>query len=143
MEASAVHGKPEAGMECMSCMDDISEENYAEYFVQGKWLPSKFCVDCVETLLSSQWERYLTMLEKASCKAELRRLLERGPPQRIFDKNALPCPDGCEVEELWYSNENALKSSKLRGALEGEEREIWWQEKLAFEKTFEDEPNNL
>jgi hypothetical protein len=46
-------------------------------------MPSLFCATCVDYLLTSQWQKYVDQLAKASCKAEQRRLLDKGPPINI------------------------------------------------------------
>ena len=60
-------------------------------------------------MLKTQWELYRKRLETVNCKAEQRRLLERGPPINISDKTALPCPDTEEVGiELLHTNTYSL-----------------------------------
>ena len=49
----------------------------------GKWLPCHFCLTCTEYLLQTQWKKYTDGLAKATCKAEQRRLLDKGPPINI------------------------------------------------------------
>jgi hypothetical protein len=48
-------------------------------------------------MLKTQWDQYCKRLATVNCKAEQRRMLERGPPVNISDKTALPCPDTEEV----------------------------------------------
>ncbi|KAG5187566.1 hypothetical protein JKP88DRAFT_235159 [Tribonema minus] len=134
MSAEEGHSAPAEGKECMVCMDDIDMEKYVEYRVGagGPWKPCGFCVTCVETLLATQWQKYVDQLAKASCKAEQRRLLDRGPPITIYDRNGLPCPEGQDVDMLWYGRDKQEYSAKLAGALEGQARRDWWDEKLQF-----------
>ena len=63
---------------------------------------------------------YTTSLAKTTCKAEQRRLLQKGPPINISDARALECPDGGEVHSLWYCSDGLEHSAKLEGSFEGE-----------------------
>jgi len=130
------HGSIKEGSTCASCWDDMSTENYVEYREQedGLWLPSGFCQECIGMLLSSQYEKYCETLASTKCKAEQRRLLDRGPPINIFDKTALPCSGGdyAEVNALWYMSDGEIHSAKLKGSLEGEDREKFWEEQKSF-----------
>ncbi|CAM9518795.1 unnamed protein product, partial [Phaeothamnion confervicola] len=103
-------------------------------------MPSQFCETCVLHLLSTQWNKYCDDLAKATCKAEQRRLLGRGPPVMLRDKTALPCKDDGEVHSLWFASSDKEQSAKLVGSLEGTERQVWWDEKLAFQFDEPDEP---
>ncbi len=132
----ADHSKPSEGAACASCWDDVTSDNYVEYKAEesGPWLASQFCATCIEILLDNQWEKYKTSLSTTNCKAEQRRLLERGPPVNISDKNALPCPAGphAEVFKLWYMSDGEEHSAKLKGSLIGEERQKYWDEQKSF-----------
>jgi hypothetical protein len=44
----------------------------------------------------------------------------------------MPCPDNAEVALLWYGRDSQEHSAKLEGSLTGTERQVWWDEKLAF-----------
>lgn len=130
---SAFHGSPAEGTSCACCWDDISMENYVEYqgSAESSWLASGFCQMCIEQLLSTQYEAYTNGLAKSTCKAEQRRMLARGPPINLSDKNALPLGDddsNAEVYMLWYSSDKQTHSAKLVGSLEGEERRKYWEE---------------
>mmetsp|Transcript_9618 Transcript_9618/g.14776 ORF Transcript_9618/g.14776 Transcript_9618/m.14776 type:complete len:153 (-) Transcript_9618:188-646(-) len=139
--AESQHGEPSEGLECMCCYDDINKSNYAEYQAEdgGQWLPAKFCESCISHLIATQWDQYVAGLAKATCKAEMRRLLDRGPPINVRDKTALPCPDDGEVSNLWFASDGAEHSAKLNGSLVGDERQAWWDEKLQFKFEEEDE----
>lgn len=120
--ATVTHGIPKEGATCMSCWDDVDSTSYVEYksSTEAEWLPSGFCVSCVEHLLNSQWEIYTTALAKTTCKAEQRRLLKAGPPINIKDATALACPDNGEVYSLWFMRDGEVHSAKLTGSLVGE-----------------------
>jgi len=129
--AEGVHGKPADGMECMVTFDDITEENYCEYLAQpsGTWLPAKFSDSVVKEMIDTQFQKYLDDVEKAArdCAAAVRRLVVKGPPIFLFDAHGLPLPEGdTHISEVWYCNGNSTASAKLKGALEGAERESLW-----------------
>lgn len=55
------------------------------------------------------------------------------------DKTALPVEEGQEVRLLWYACDQRVRSAKLEGALEGDERMQWWEEQKKF--IIQDEPD--
>jgi hypothetical protein len=59
-------------------------------------------------------------------------MLQAGPPINLKDKTALPCPDDAEIHSLWYMEDNKEHSAKLKGSLEGEERQKYWDEQKKF-----------
>lgn len=137
-DSSEGHATPSDGMECKSCMEDMGMSNYVEYrTATGPWLPSLFCETCIKFMLSSQWEKYVESLGKASCAAERRRLVARGPPATIRDRIGLEVPDGETVADLWYASDKEIHSAALEGALVGDELKKWWEEIQAFK--FDDE----
>jgi len=126
---SNAHGSPSEGAECMSCMCDMDSSNYVEYrsSESSLWLVSKFCSDCCSHLQKIQFNQYEERLKKTTCQAEMRRLVEGGPPINLFDKTALPCDDDPsnsrgEVHSLWFSSDGQEHSAKLEGSLEGDAR---------------------
>lgn len=127
------HQLPVEGGLCQCCYSDIDSSNYVEYRGEDeKWYVSGYCQMCVEYLLSSQWSDYVTRLQKTTCKAEQRRMLARGPPEYLRDeKMFMEVPDS-EVRWLWYMSDSSVKSARLEGALEGEERMAYWNEQRAF-----------
>ncbi|CAM9847359.1 unnamed protein product [Ectocarpus sp. 8 AP-2014] len=136
------HGTCPEGMECACCFDDIeggTDGNYVEYRTgEGKeWRPSFFCKMCIGVLIKSQWSIYEDTLAKATCKAQQKRMLGEGPPTHVHDKTALKCEEGESVNSLWFvgdeGGEPKIQSALLEGAPQGEARQIWWDEKLAFQ----------
>lgn len=130
---SLTHSKPAAGLECMATMDDITEEdgNYCEFQTSpsGLWHPALFCSDVVEQLLATQFHTYMKKVQEADCKAELRRLVAKGPPVWLEDKHALPVPEGDTlITKVWFAKDDEDRSAKLDGAVEGEARETLWKE---------------
>eukprot|EP01038_Epipyxis_sp_PR26KG_P012639 gene12639-16947_t len=130
------HQTPKEGSSCLSCWDDIESSNYVEYKETecAEWSPSGFCINCVNHLISAQWDIYKNSLAKTTCKAEQRRLLEKGPPINLSDATALPSPNSPngEIFMLWFMNDNLEHSPKLEGSLVDEEREAFWQEQKQF-----------
>jgi hypothetical protein len=118
------HSTPSEGSSCMCCWDDLDASSYVEYRCSsdGPWLPSGYCVNCIQHLIKTQWTTYKTSLEKTNCKAEQRRLLSRGPPINLSDAKALPCPDSenGEIHSLWFMSDGEEHSAKLEGSLTGE-----------------------
>lgn len=125
------HGMPSEGMECLATMEDITIENYCEYQTapSGKWYPALFAAEVVQQLVDTQFHSYLKKVQQPDCKAELRRLVTKGPPIWVEDKHAMPLQDGeTHISNLWFAKEDDTKSAKLDGAVEGEEREQLWNE---------------
>lgn len=84
-------------------------------------------------MLNFQFHNYVKRVQETDCNAELRRLLSSGPPIWLSDKHGLPVPDGdTHIETLWLMSENAERTAKLDGAVEGEERQQLWDEHKKF-----------
>uniref|UniRef100_A0A7S2S4X0 Uncharacterized protein n=1 Tax=Eucampia antarctica TaxID=49252 RepID=A0A7S2S4X0_9STRA len=133
------HGKPSDGMCCLCTMEDITEklQNYVEYqcYPSMKWKSSFFEECVVQQLLDSQYQQYIDRVKKTDCQAELRRLLEPGPPIHISDKHGFPLSedDGdLRVAKLWYASDGKERNAKLADALEGKERDKLWKELRNF-----------
>jgi len=140
------HKEPVEGNTCACCWDDICQSNYVEYrsHESGDWLSSGYCQSCLQHLIQTQWQVYISSLEKSTCRAEMKRLLGRGPPINLRDPKALPCPNDGEVFEVWFMSDGAIHSAKLDGSLLGEDRDIFWREKLEFFPEEEsDDPDRL
>ena len=72
-------------------------------------------------------------VKTTDCQAELRRLLAKGPPIFLEDKHGLPLQDGeTHVGKLWFASSGVEERAVLEGAVEGEEREILWEELRSF-----------
>jgi len=92
-----------------------------------KWKPAQFEQSVVEQLLESQFQAYIDRVKKTDCQAELRRLLEKGPPVYIYDQHGLALDDDEEyVVTLWFANDGQERSAKLKNAVDGEERQKLW-----------------
>ena len=103
-----------------------------------KWKPCNFEMNVVETLLSKQFPLYVNKVKESNCQAELRRLLKVGPPIHISDKHGFPLDDDSNNEDepyvckLWYAMDGKERTSKLVGAVEGEERIKLWESLKEF-----------
>jgi hypothetical protein len=134
--ASGGHAQP-AG-ECLCCFGELDDTNYVEFRVSetAAWTPAKYCGDCIQTLLDSKFEAYMTGVAKSTCEAELRRYMVKGPPLYLEDPLGLPCAEGESAYELWYCSDNSVRSGKVKGALEGDERQKLWDEHKSFVTKF-------
>ncbi|KAG2519093.1 hypothetical protein BBO99_00007797 [Phytophthora kernoviae] len=146
--AMMAHGKPPADLECMATMDDITEENgnYCEFQTSpsGSWHVALFCSDVVKQLLSTQFHTFMKKVQEADCKAELRRLVAKGPPIWLEDKHALPLPEGdTHICQVWFAKDNEERSAKLDGAVEGEARETLWKELQELLAAMEDDKEEV
>ena len=72
-------------------------------------------------------------VQTSDCEAELRRLMEAGPPIYIRDDHGFPLDDGdTHVINLWFAADDKEISAKLVGAVEGEERDELWNTLKSF-----------
>lgn len=99
-----------------------------------KWFPALYEESVVVKLMQDQFNTFIKKVKTTDCQAELRRLLEKGPPIYIEDKHALPIVEEGDTHicKLWFSSDNQERSAKLEGALEGEERDKLWEELKQF-----------
>ena len=133
VEEEILHDPPEDDeeLECAVCCEEINKTNYCEYRTVPSmtWLSSNYCENDIKHFMSIQYHDYLENLRKSDCKAEIRKMLEVGPPIYVHDKHGLPIPDeDTHIDMIWLSSTNSDISAKLDGALEGEAREKQWEE---------------
>lgn len=131
-------------MECLATMEEITVEqgNFCEYQTHpsGLWHSSLFSASVVQHLQQTQFEQYIQAVQKSDCKAELRRLLEKGPPVWIEDQHALKIPENdSHVCKLWFAQTNEEVSALLHGAVQGEDRKRLWDELNLILVTMDDE----
>ena len=90
----AQHAQPQG--ECLVCYEELSADNYVEYRVgpDAPWLPAKFCETCLQTLLDTKFEAYISGVASSTCEAELRRYMAKGPPVYVEDPTGLPVQEG-------------------------------------------------
>lgn len=130
-ETGNVHQKPQEGMTCLVTYEDINEDNYVEYqvFPSMKWKPALFEQCVIEEMLNQMFQQYIDRVKKTDCQAELRRLLEKGPPIYISDAHGLPLDEGDDyIINLWFLSDNSIRSAKLNGSKDGQERLSLWEE---------------
>ena len=93
--------------------------NYVELQVAPSmaWRPCLFEQEVVSQLLATQFGVYMKAVETTDCLAELRRLVEAGPPRWVSDPHGLPLPEGqTHVAALWFSSDSSIRSAELSGA---------------------------
>ena len=135
--SSSEHSAPADGLECMATMEDITldDGNYCEYQTAPsmKWHPSLYSSEVVRRLINTQFPEYVSGVRKADCEADLKRRIGKGPPIWVEDKHAMPVPEeDTHICRVWFSGDGKEYSAKLRGALEGAERDALWEELKNF-----------
>jgi hypothetical protein len=79
---------------CLICINNIEPNDYVWYTIeeiinesnyQQKWTRFPYCIDCVNYLKSSLWDKYVMDLKKSDCEKSLRHIIESGPPGRVRD----------------------------------------------------------
>jgi hypothetical protein len=97
------------------------------------WKPAMFEQSVVQQLLDSQFHTFVERVKTTDCQAELKRLLDVGPPVHVSDKMGFPLEEGdTHVINLWYASDNQERSATLEGAVQGEERQALWEELKQF-----------
>jgi hypothetical protein len=134
MKNNIKHNPPPVDGMCLVYYDPIDSTNYCEYQTNsGSWYPSPYCEHVIKMLLSTQFNQYKELVEKSTCKSQMRNLIKSGPPIYLYDKN-LGIPDNEFIIQVWFSSSNEYCSGKLEGAVEGEERkELWERYRMFFE----------
>lgn len=138
-----------ADAECLITFDDIDESNYCEYQTAPSmlWYPAKASSDAIEHLRRTQYRRYVERVQATDCAAEMKRLLTAGPPIYVEERNVMPLPDSeTHVVRLWTMADDTEVDAVLEGALQGDERQAFWDELVAIHSavsaTAQDEPSN-
>jgi hypothetical protein len=85
-------------------------------------------------LLETQFTQYIEKVKTTDCQATLRRMLKDGPPIYISDKHGFELAEESDTHvcALWFAVDGKERSAKLKGAVDGEERESLWKELNAF-----------
>ena len=129
------HGEPPEGAWCMATSEDLTSANYCEYQTapSGSWHASGFGAESVRRLICTQFADFVRGVRTATCEADLRKRLERGPPLWLEDQYGLPLPEGdTHVCRVWFAADGKEYSAKLRGGVDGTERDALWSELKAF-----------
>eukprot|EP01053_Blabericola_migrator_P012252 Blabericola_migrator_1__12251@NODE_763_length_6617_cov_151_900153_g476_i2_p4_GENE_NODE_763_length_6617_cov_151_900153_g476_i2NODE_763_length_6617_cov_151_900153_g476_i2_p4_ORF_typecomplete_len130_score27_52NAD2/PF18782_1/0_011FGase/PF05013_12/0_014zfC3HC4/PF00097_25/0_15zfRING_2/PF13639_6/0_067zfRING_5/PF14634_6/0_35VPS28/PF03997_12/0_23_NODE_763_length_6617_cov_151_900153_g476_i227183107 len=125
-------------MECKICMEDLDASNELEFTTDTQvtdstlWHPCLFCLDCVQTLINTQYHKFRKDIVDLDCERAIKRLVKRGPPVYIHDVHGFPEAGEEEVPHMRLKATKAMISGKLDGAKEGEERLQEWNELKAF-----------
>lgn len=121
-EPETAHGAPAEGMECLAMFEPIDSTNYVEYqsAPSMKWRPCLYGAEMIEGLRTSQYKNYMERVQKSDCKAEMKRLMESGPPIWVTDKHACALAAGeTHVCKLWFMSDGREVSAMLEGACDG------------------------
>lgn len=127
----------ESEITCLVCYDDITEETktlYKRYDNKNDtdYVESRCCTVCLKHMLDISWDNYVKQIKNADCEAQMKRLLEHGPPINLRCINILSSDSENKIDpkeefESFYFD-NDIQSAKLKGSLIGEEREKWIHE---------------
>ena len=133
VDEEVIHQSPPEGATCAALWEDINDTNYCEYQTSaGKWHPCVYCEEVVREMQDTQFENYKKNVEKSTCKAQMRSLVQAGPPIWISDQ-AMPVDNEDEyIAKLWFSSTKSTVSAKLKGALESKERDQLWNRYMEF-----------
>lgn len=117
---------------CISCYDNITNENYVLYKDNeiSPWKSCNFCEICIINMIETQWELYVQNVATEDCEPTLRKLLNKGPPINLRENSIICDNEQSEVYKFWFANSE--QSAKLKGSLEGEQRNKWIQDKFSF-----------
>lgn len=129
--------KQENEISCVICFDDLTDENIVSYkrYGDANYIKSDCCNNCVKHLIETSWNNYMNSIKKADCEAEMKRLIEHGPPVNLrcmsfltVDINGEKIKPDEEFESLYFDNQ--IQSAKLKGSLEfgSNERNLWMHE---------------
>jgi len=146
MSGKSSHSKvPPEGLMCKASWEDITKEagNYVEYKTEpsGTWHSAHFSAETVRHLLNTQFTKYLSDVENAAkdCAAAVRRVIAKGPPMYLEDREALPLPDGdTHISTVWFAKEDEEVEARLVGSLEGDAREALWSSQKETLKAMEE-----
>jgi hypothetical protein len=81
--------------------------------------------------VETQFHKYVENVTMTTCEKELNKLISEGPPIYLSDANGFPCEPDDFVVALRFGSTTEVPA-KLKGALEGEERQKLWD----YHKTF-------
>ena len=136
---------------CLICFDDLTEDDIVLYKISSdiEYIRSDCCKSCVKHLIENSWDVYIDRIKKAECEAEMKRLIEYGPPVNLrcmsimtnYNNNEKIKPDE-EFESLYFDNQ--IQSAKLIGSLDfdSNERNLWIQEQQQVLEYLKSNPHN-
>lgn len=99
--------------ECLSCYDNIDENNFVLYKINTKntWNSCFYCSECIKYILNTKWKSFIKMLEELDCKATFKRILDEGLPNKFKDIKIAEE----EIESFYYDGKE--QSSKYKNDL--------------------------
>lgn len=130
-----VHGEPADDMWCLAMAEEITSDTFCEYQTSpsGTWHPSNFSAEAVQRLICTQFGDFIRSVRNATCEADLKKRLDCGPPIWLEDQHAMPLPFGdTHICRVWMLSDGKEYSAKLKGCVEGAERDALWKELKAF-----------
>lgn len=104
---------------CKICFEDISDESIVKYRLSeiDSFKIFDYCNQCLEDLINTQWEKYITNLKKVDCEKSLLSLIDAGTPINFRD-NCIE--NNKEICEFQYNDK--IFSAKLKGSLDEDKR---------------------
>lgn len=81
---------------CQIMYEDLTPSECVEYaFPEAptEWALAQISRDALETYRDTKFEAWRTMLQKPSCEAQFRRMLQLGAVTRLFDPHVFPTPE--------------------------------------------------
>eukprot|EP01070_Trichotokara_eunicae_P005313 Trichotokara_eunicae@DN4447_c0_g1_i1.p1 len=120
---------------CLVCFEDIVPSNAAAYKVKSTWHPATFCLECIEILRNSQFDKYCDDLARTDCERTRRQLIAMGPPVNVRDRFAFPeAPEADGVDGLFDFNIGGERNAKCKNAVVGvAHTELWEYQKSIVE----------
>eukprot|EP01053_Blabericola_migrator_P012108 Blabericola_migrator_1__12107@NODE_746_length_6663_cov_150_773499_g476_i1_p4_GENE_NODE_746_length_6663_cov_150_773499_g476_i1NODE_746_length_6663_cov_150_773499_g476_i1_p4_ORF_typecomplete_len136_score16_26NAD2/PF18782_1/0_014zfC3HC4/PF00097_25/0_13zfRING_2/PF13639_6/0_064FGase/PF05013_12/0_033zfRING_5/PF14634_6/0_34VPS28/PF03997_12/0_18_NODE_746_length_6663_cov_150_773499_g476_i127183125 len=103
-------------MECKICMEDLDASNELEFTTDTQvtdstlWHPCLFCLDCVQTLINTQYHKFRKDIVDLDCERAIKRLVKRGPPVYIHDVHGFPEAGEEEVPHMRLKATKAVRS---------------------------------
>jgi hypothetical protein len=77
------------------------------------WKAAKMEQSVIEELLQTQFTTYINRVKETDCQAELRRLLQSGPPIYISDKYGLPLTNTDDTADRENANDDTIDNDNV------------------------------
>eukprot|EP00931_Biecheleriopsis_adriatica_P056106 TRINITY_DN33251_c0_g1_i1.p1 TRINITY_DN33251_c0_g1~~TRINITY_DN33251_c0_g1_i1.p1 ORF type:complete len:242 (+),score=69.01 TRINITY_DN33251_c0_g1_i1:221-946(+) len=137
---------------CQITFEDLTPSDCIEYsFAEapGEWHLAQICLEALEQYKGTKFNSWKDMIEKPTCEAQLRRMLNIGLVTQLFDAQMFPTPEALKsqfqvtddrngkliqlphpVKEMrvWNAEKQAYDSidPHLTGAPSDAEKDSWW-----------------
>ena len=104
---------------CKLCFEDIPDDSIVKYRLSeiDSFKIFDYCNQCLEDLMNTQWEKYITNLKKVDCEKSLLSLIKDGTPINFRD-NCIE--DNKEIYE--FQCYDKVFPAKLKGSLDEDKR---------------------